>query len=70
VQKTSTVGSFILTKSRNLKEMTGSLKVASNVPMVNTIQDQTSETHGQDMPESYFPHFHYRVTLAKYARDG
>ena len=24
----------------------------------------------QDMPEIYFPHFHYRVTLVKYSRYG
>ena len=38
-------------------------KVASNVPMV------IKKVRLQDMPESYFPHFHYPVTLAKYSHD-
>ena len=59
---------FYFDEKPNSKEITDSLRVASNVPKANTIQDQTSESN--DMPESYFSHFYYRVTLAKYSRDG
>ena len=59
---------FYFDEKPNSKEIADSLKVASNFPIEGTIEDQTSKTTKHAV--SYFPHFHYLVTLAKYLRNG
>ena len=62
---------FYFDEKPNSKEITNSLKLASNFPIESTIQDQTRKTTKHAIKlQVHFPHFHYLVTLAKYLQNG
>ena len=60
---------FYFDEKPNSKEITDSLKLASNFPKERA-QFKIEQGRQQGTPSSYFPHFHYLVTLAKNLRNG
>ena len=59
---------FYFDDKPNSKEITDSLKLASNFPTESSIQGRTRET--TEHAVKLLPSFHYLVTLAKYLRNG